>query len=174
MSTRRRTAPAIDKSQSTLAFHGRLSKITKPSNTTPSNKPVDEAKASSEIASDKRKGPKSAALPNRNDDAAVVVPTTGDVVTEDAHLDLHVNEEKYESESEDEGDEAREQAEMAALRKVAENARKMSQKHIKSYWKRKEDSRKAPRVHQKDLTIHESILREWDMTGHFGVSDTAT
>lgn len=49
-------------------------------------------------------------------------------------------------------------------------ARKISQAQINKYWRAKETERKAPRVHQQDLSVHEKILREWDMSGQYGVS----
>jgi DNA polymerase delta subunit 4 len=49
-------------------------------------------------------------------------------------------------------------------------ARKITNKEIKEYWDKKEKTRKTPRVHQKDLTVHEKILIEFDMSGHYGVS----
>lgn len=49
-------------------------------------------------------------------------------------------------------------------------ARKVKDAQIKKYWKSKEDARLAPRVHQEGLPIGEKILREWDMSGEFGVS----
>ncbi|KXT01822.1 hypothetical protein AC578_1991 [Pseudocercospora eumusae] len=47
-------------------------------------------------------------------------------------------------------------------------ARKVTDAQIKKYWRSKEVERKAPRVHQQDLSLHEKILREWDMSGQFG------
>jgi DNA polymerase delta subunit 4 len=49
-------------------------------------------------------------------------------------------------------------------------ARKITDKQIKAYWKKKEDQRNAPRVHQEKLSLHEKILIEFDMSGHYGVS----
>ncbi|KXT16591.1 hypothetical protein AC579_6296 [Pseudocercospora musae] len=47
-------------------------------------------------------------------------------------------------------------------------ARKVTDAQIKKYWRTKELERKAPRVHQQDLSLHEKVLREWDMSGQFG------
>ncbi|USW56828.1 Putative DNA polymerase delta, subunit 4 [Septoria linicola] len=47
-------------------------------------------------------------------------------------------------------------------------ARKIPQTQINRYWRAKEQERKAPRVHQEDLSTHEKILREWDMQSHYG------
>ena len=51
-----------------------------------------------------------------------------------------------------------------------EQARKMPESQIKQYWRAKERERLAPRVHQEDLSVHEKVLREWDMSGQYGVS----
>lgn len=51
-----------------------------------------------------------------------------------------------------------------------EQARAISDTQIKRYWRAKEAQRLAPRVHQEDLTIYERVLREWDVSGQFGVS----
>lgn len=47
-------------------------------------------------------------------------------------------------------------------------ARKISANQIHQYWRNKEAERLAPRVHQQDLSTHEKILREWDMSGQYG------
>ena len=49
-------------------------------------------------------------------------------------------------------------------------ARKISEAQIKRYWRQKEQQRMVPRVHQEDLSLHEKILREWDMSNQYGVS----
>lgn len=51
-----------------------------------------------------------------------------------------------------------------------DRARKVTDTQIKRYWREKEQERKAPRVHQEDLTVYEKVLREWDMSGQYGVS----
>jgi len=50
------------------------------------------------------------------------------------------------------------------------NARKVSDAQVKRYWKGKEQARIVPRVHQDGLSLEEKVLREWDMSGEFGVS----
>lgn len=47
-------------------------------------------------------------------------------------------------------------------------ASSLSPSDLKSYWRAKESARKAPRVHQSELSLGEKILREWDMSGQFG------
>lgn len=52
-----------------------------------------------------------------------------------------------------------------------QQARKITEPQIARYWRAKEQERLAPRVHQEDLTLHEKLLREWDMTSQYGVSN---
>lgn len=47
-------------------------------------------------------------------------------------------------------------------------ASKILQKQINAYWAEKERARKTPRVHQKDLSLREKILREFDMSSQYG------
>ncbi|MCJ1408179.1 hypothetical protein MMC19_002252 [Ptychographa xylographoides] len=49
-----------------------------------------------------------------------------------------------------------------------ERASQISSAQIKRYWKKKEDERRAPRVHQQDLSMEEKILREFDLSYQFG------
>lgn len=51
-----------------------------------------------------------------------------------------------------------------------DQARQVTDAAIKKYWAAKEKQRTAPRVHQQDLSLHEKILREFDMSAHYGVS----
>lgn len=53
-------------------------------------------------------------------------------------------------------------------------ARRISDAAIKRYWTAKEKQRKAPRVHQQGLSIHEKVLREFDMSAHYGVSTASS
>ena len=48
-------------------------------------------------------------------------------------------------------------------------AQKVSEAQIKKYWKLKEEARIAPRVHQKGISVHEKVLREFDLSSQFGV-----
>lgn len=50
-----------------------------------------------------------------------------------------------------------------------ERARTLTEAKIKQYWQKKEKERKAPRVHQQGLSLHEKVLREWDTSGQYGV-----
>jgi DNA polymerase delta subunit 4 len=49
-------------------------------------------------------------------------------------------------------------------------ASKITDAKIKQYWQGREQLRLAPRVHQKELSVAERVLREWDCMTQFGVS----
>ena len=51
-----------------------------------------------------------------------------------------------------------------------QQARRISDAAIKKYWAAKEKQRQAPRVHQEGLSLEDKILREFDMSAHYGVS----
>jgi DNA polymerase delta subunit 4 len=51
-----------------------------------------------------------------------------------------------------------------------EEAKQITETAIKKYWATKERQRLAPRVHQQDLSVHQKILREFDVSGQYGVS----
>ena len=50
-------------------------------------------------------------------------------------------------------------------------ARNMPEAQIKKFWRDQESLRLVPRVHQEDLDVHERVLRLWDVSGQYGVSD---
>ncbi|CAN9194350.1 unnamed protein product [Alternaria alternata] len=49
-----------------------------------------------------------------------------------------------------------------------DRARRISDAAIKKYWTAKEKQRLAPRAHQGGLSLHDKILREFDMSAHYG------
>lgn len=51
-----------------------------------------------------------------------------------------------------------------------DRARRISDAAIKKYWTAKEKQRLASRAHQGGLSLHDKILREFDMSAHYGVS----
>lgn len=53
---------------------------------------------------------------------------------------------------------------------VEKRAIKVTNAQIKQYWQVKEAERKSARVHQQGLDMSEKILREFDMSGQYGVS----
>jgi DNA polymerase delta subunit 4 len=51
-----------------------------------------------------------------------------------------------------------------------EAAKRITDTAIKNYWTSKERQRLASRVHQQDLSVYEKVLREFDVSGQYGVS----
>lgn len=51
-------------------------------------------------------------------------------------------------------------------------AERISDAQISKYWRGLEAQRKAPRVHQEDLTLSEKVLRYFDVSSQYGVSGT--
>lgn len=49
-------------------------------------------------------------------------------------------------------------------------AEKVTDAQIKKYWREREAERKAPRVHQEGLSVEEKVLRLFDMSSQYGVS----
>ena len=140
--TRRKSAQ-----QPTLTFNSRPNKITKPtsSSTPKTHKPIQK-KVTKTLATPEATKP--APIPAEVDAKNVSEPTTAEVAIE--------NQVK---------------AELAKpeLDEREETAKKVTDAQIKRYWKAKEQARKAPRVHQEGLSLHEKILREWDLSSQFGV-----
>lgn len=50
-----------------------------------------------------------------------------------------------------------------------ERASKVTDAQIRRYWREREADRKAPRVHQEDVSLEEKVLRLFDMSSQFGV-----
>lgn len=128
--------------QSTLAFHGAANKVTKSGAKT--------AQAKKNIVDERIAKPAKAEV--------VQTESTGEVESADGDSTLI-------SEPEQPVAVAR-----APSTPEEDAARRITDKEIKKYWEAKEEMRRAPRVHQKDLSLHEKVLIEFDMSGHYGVS----
>ena len=139
---RRSTGAAAKAQQSTLAFHGASNKVTK-SGTRAQN--AKKNVADHAIAKDSK--PLVADVTTVSDDE----PTTAEAAIIE-QTEQEVKAQKVESTLEE------------------DEARTISDAKIKKYWSEKEKARKAPRVHQEDLSLSEKILREFDMSGQYGVS----
>lgn len=95
------------------------------------------------------------------------VERNGSPVHEDSdhHDTTEVTPEADEVNAVDECEEDEEDVDQAAL---DETALFLPETKLKGYWARKEAERKAPRIHQEGLGVHEKILREFDMSSRFG------
>ncbi|MCJ1474712.1 hypothetical protein MMC13_003372 [Lambiella insularis] len=140
--TRRKNGSATARAQRTISFNSR---ITKPSSTVISTKDDDakarKAKNIIETVDITRTSPK----PEEVDDQIDNQPTTAELAI---RSQAAVEKEKTT------------EAEVKAI--------KITDAQIKRYWKKKEDERKAPRVHQQGLSLEQKILREFDLSSQFG------
>lgn len=78
-------------------------------------------------------------------------------------------EEESEEESEEE---VVEEVVVPEKTEVELEAEKISDAQINKYWKGIEKERIAPRVHQKELSVGEKVLRYFDVSSQYGVSWT--
>lgn len=134
--------------QATLAFHGASNRVTKPKTS-----PAGKAKATNKSKQDP-------ILSESITDTNLSAQADPDLI------ELTTSELALAQQSQNEA--AKEQ-----LTPEEEEASRTTEAQIKKYWREKEYVRKAPRVHQQDVSLHEKVLREFDTSGQYGVSDTS-
>lgn len=139
---RRASGPTAKSQQSTLAFHGGANKVTKPSARAHDAKKTVLSKSTT-------KAIKPEIINVETVEEAKLTTVEADVIDQ---IEKEVVAQKVQTAPED------------------ETARRMTDAAIKKYWAAKEKQRLAPRVHQVDLSLHEKILREFDMSAQYGVS----
>lgn len=141
---RRAPGPTAKSQQSTLAFHGGANKITKAGARAQDAKKNVLSKSTTE------------AVKPEVIDLEIVEETKPTTVEADIidQTEKEVAAQKAESNPEDEA------------------ARRITDAAIKKYWAAKEKQRIASRVHQDNQSLHEKVLREFDMSGQYGVSPT--
>lgn len=135
-------AKAKSKAQSTIAFHGRSNKVTKPG-----------APASNKS----KKDPALLELDTKDPETVDLTAEAEPDLKEPTTADLSIIEQ---AEAEAETPKTTDETE----------AGKVKDAQIKRYWRSKEDARKAPRVHQEGLSLDEKVCREFDTDGRYGVS----
>ena len=160
MAPKRRTSsgPVAKSSQSTLSFNNK-NRITKPSSTTPfgkdpkSNKLKTEPALLDSLTSDHDKTSTNDETSPVSADEVETAPTTAEAAVLQ------------------QAEQAQQRVVKAAARTPEEErASRVSDAKVKAYWREKERQSMAPRVHQEDLSLEEKVLREWDMSGEYGVS----
>lgn len=159
--------------QSTLSFHGKQNKVTKPA-TAQQTKSAKKAKVLVDDVVDIETQPEA---DQTTADEAIQQQAEQPATTVDAAPDpLDIKDEATTTEDILGG--RAQQSDVGALggkgsgwvADEEERARKITDTRIKQYWRQKEQERLAPRVHQQDLTVYEKVLREWDMSNQYGVS----
>lgn len=139
---RRASGPATKSQQSTLAFHGGANKVTKAGARAQDTKKDLQSKSAI-------KAIKPEVIDLEPVEQAKPTTVEADIIDQ-------VEKEVVAQETERNPDD--------------EAARRITDATTKKYWTAKEKQRTAPRVHQDDLSLHEKVLREFDMSSHYGVS----
>ncbi|KAK5013861.1 hypothetical protein LTR39_003443, partial [Cryomyces antarcticus] len=133
---------ASNRAQATLSFHGKSNKVTKPS-LTASNKTKKDPTVVEAITGTNL---------NASANSDLAAPTTAEVAIAEQAKQKPVKQEAPEKRTAED-----------------EEALRVSDAQVAQYWRGKEKSRMAPRVHQEGLGLWEKVLREWDMSGQYGV-----
>ena len=178
MPPKRRTSsgPVAKSSQSTLTFNNK-NRITKPSagptskdllHNQASKPKTDPALLDSLVSDSEQPSP----------DSQITTTTAAAIKDESSQITAHevetaptTAEAAIRQQLETEQEQRRLKAEERLPEEAA--ARKVSDAKIKAYWREKERKSLAPRVHQKELSVEEKVLREWDMSGEYGVSSSS-
>ncbi|KAI9828090.1 MAG: hypothetical protein M1832_003617 [Thelocarpon impressellum] len=139
--TRRKShGPATSGGQSTLSF-GSRAKVTKPSSAATSKAKHIEAAQLPDVTVEDLRAKTTSPEPDR------LGPTKAEVV---AQKQVQAEQEK------------------TAHTPEIEEAEGISESRLKAYWRAREAERKAGRVHQEGLGVHEKILRHFDLSSQYG------
>lgn len=172
MPPKRKSATRSASQQSTLTFNGKANRVTKPSQQRQNAKSAG-AKTKKDPALDEdvvRTELNASAEPD------IEAPTTADVAIQDeaekalGEPGVRVEDVLGGRAAQDETGATGGAAGVGWVDDEEERARKVSEAQVKKYWKKKEEARIVPRVHQEGLSLEEKVLREWDMSGQYGVS----
>ncbi|MCJ1260047.1 hypothetical protein MMC24_007887 [Lignoscripta atroalba] len=165
----RRTKPArtsSQHSQPTLSFHSRANRVTKPS-VAPAVSSSKNA-LSHEPSSEQKQVVTAAELSTPSTPAAEDVdaqiaeePTTAQLAIREQ---VHAERDSLKTEQQ-----AKVKTNTDAT--VEAKARGIGEGQIKRYWRAKEEGRKAVRVHQEGLSMYEKILREFDLSSQYGITN---
>lgn len=152
--TRRRTGNPSTANQSTLSFgsNARVTKPTAPTLTSPKPKTLERVPP---IAPEEHKPEKP--QPSNGVAEPQQIPVTPAEPSKPHTAELVVRgQAKVETKEQPCGEEDK-------------KALKVSEGDLVRYWKGEEEGRRAPRVHQEELGLHEKILRHFDLSSQYGV-----
>lgn len=152
--TRRRTGNPSTANQSTLSF-GSSARVTKPIAPTPTSQKPKTLEPASPVVPEEHKPEE---LQPSNDVAEPQqFPVTPAEPSKPHTAELVVRgQARVETKEKPWGDEDK-------------KALKVSEGDLVRYWKGEEEGRRAPRVHQEELGLHEKILRHFDLSSQYGV-----
>jgi len=169
MPPKRHTSGVAQKSQqSTLAFHGAANKITKAGTRTTNAKKNIIAEPAVKDVKPALDEPDAVGVPKPTSDKSDATEESKPIIDEpDA-----AEEPKPTTVEAGIIEQAKQEV---AVQHVAptpeeEAARRITDARIKKYWNDNGGKSDKLRAHQKDITVHEKILREFDMSGQYGVS----
>ncbi|ODM20195.1 hypothetical protein SI65_05183 [Aspergillus cristatus] len=151
--TRRRTGNTSAANQSTLSF-GSSARVTKPTAPTPTSQKAKALEPAASVVPEEHKPEK----PQPSNDVAEPqqIPVTPAEPSKPHTAELAVRgQAKVETKETPWGEEDK-------------KALNVSEKDLVRYWKSEEEGRRAPRVHQEDLGLHEKILRHFDLSSQYG------
>lgn len=159
--------------QSTLSFHGKHNKVTKPG----SAQQIKSAKKADSLAKDVVDIETHTDHEQTTADKAIQQQTEQETAALEAAPDP-LDQKNESTTTEDVLGGRAKQSDVGAIGgrgsgwvgDEEQQARKVSDTQIKKYWRQKEQERLAPRLHQEDLGVYEKVLREWDMSNQYGVS----
>lgn len=160
--SRRKPSNTTARAQQTLAFGPHSNKVTKPSQP-----------AAAAAAAGKKKQP---SLPPTDSDrlqkavADISTPSPGPEENEYPPRPEEQLESPRALAIRGQGAAAKVEADVKS--EIEEKGSRVSDAQVKRYWKSKEDERIAPRVHQRGLSVNEKILRHFDLSSQYGVSQT--
>ncbi|OJD36514.1 dna polymerase delta subunit 4 [Diplodia corticola] len=139
----KRRASGPQARQATLAFHGTSNRVTKPRGS-----PTGKAKTTNKSKQD---------------------PSLSESITE-TNLKAEADPDPTEPTTSELAiaQQSQKEAAKAEVPSEEKEASRITEAQIKKYWKEKERVRKAPRVHQQDVSLHEKVLREFDTSGRYG------
>ncbi|KAK0877655.1 hypothetical protein LTR87_008440 [Friedmanniomyces endolithicus] len=160
--------------QSTLSFHGKQNKVTKPG-VAPATKQTKKDPARLEDTA--RAEIKTEATPDPEEPTTAETAITQQADDEASTFALPAAQHHPDAETHETLGGRAEESDVGAtggkaatgwLADEETRARSLTETQIKLYWRQKEALRLAPRVHQEGMTVYEKVLREWDMSGQFG------
>ena len=154
--TRRKSGNPSTRAQQTLAFGPNSNKVTKPS-LPPQSKKLSKP-AQEEISK------------------TITTPTT-EVSTPEPEIEHKIEDTPQQQQPEPQIQSPRTLAirkqgaapQATAGSEIEQKAAKISDTQVRKYWAGKENERIAPRVHQEGLSVHEKVLRHFDLSSQFGV-----
>ncbi|OAP62696.1 hypothetical protein AYL99_01923 [Fonsecaea erecta] len=169
--TRKADARPTHSLQSTLSFNKKSARVTKPGANAQRDENSASAKKLAEVAHGLKTEPEVAEVKNESSAPEEIEPDSQDLKVEDSEEAEPAEQEEVEEEEEvlvKARSRKKQKAKPAGKDGRELAAEKITDVQLRKYWQAEEDSRLAPRVHQSDLSLHEKILRHFDLSSQYG------